>query len=242
VELLLTVALMLMLAGAVIFNFGAMDRNAGLEEGTIQVESLFRFARAQAESTGRRVKIILDNGTIPGGGSITSTNQVQTMVNTNQGIQDTNQGIQALWEPDPINFPGKFEPLPGAALLVEHVNDLVRVLWTRQPSAAENQTNGALTGAMLLQFQTAGTNFMTGTDGRTALMPPVICYPDGSSDSVGLVLGPVDHEDKRLMVVTLSGLTGVLRHRLVNFGSDGTATIDTTASSSATNADQSQDQ
>jgi hypothetical protein len=55
-------------------------------------------------------------------------------------------------------------------------------------------------------------------------------------------LGAVDREDKRLMVVTLSGLTGALRHRSVDFGSDGTATIDTTASSSATNASNPQDQ
>ena len=150
--------------------------------------------------------------------------------------------MQALWEPDPIDFPGQFEPLPGAAPLVERVNDLVQVLSTRQPGADEGQTNGALTDAGLLQLQTAGSNSMTSVDGGADCLPPVICYPDGSSDSVRLVLGAADREDKRLMVVTLSGLTGALRHRLAAFGGDGTMTIDTTAPSTGMSASKPPDQ
>jgi len=221
VELLLTVALMLLLAGAVISNFGQMDQNARLEEGTTQLETLFRFARAQAANTGRQVQIVFDGGMTNGGASA-------TMTTNNQSMSSTNTGIQALWEPDPINFPGQWQPLPGAALLVEHVNDLVQVLLSRQPSASANQTNGTLTDAMLLQLQTNGTNAMPAEDGTTATIPPVVCYPDGSSDSVGLVLGAVDREDKRLMVLALSGLTGSMHHRVVNFASDGTIMVDTT--------------
>jgi len=226
---------MLMLAGAVIFNFGQMDRNARLEEGTTQLETLFRFARAQAANTGRQVKIVFDEAKPPGEVSTALPSQAQTVVSTNTGMQ-------ALWEPDPIDFPGQFEPLPGAAPLVERVNDLVQVLSTRQPGADEGQTNGALTDAGLLQLQTAGSNSMTSVDGGADCLPPVICYPDGSSDSVRLVLGAADREDKRLMVVTLSGLTGALRHRLAAFGGDGTMTIDTTAPSTGMSASKPPDQ
>ena len=214
-ELLLAIALILMLAGAAILSFGQMDQNARLEEGAIQVETLFRFARAEAANTGRQVRIVF-NAAVP---SASVSNAPPAPAQTFTG---TNTGVQALWEPDPINFPGKLEPLPGATLLVEHVNDLVRVLLTRQPGGTETQTNGTLTDAMLLQLQTTGTNSVTTADGGTDPTPPVICYPDGSSDSVGLVLGAVDREDKRFMIVTLSGLTGRLRHHLVAFGSDGT--------------------
>jgi type II secretory pathway pseudopilin PulG len=235
VELLLTVALILLLAGAAILSFGQMDRNARLEEGAIQVETLFRFARAQAANTGRQVRIVFNAAMPPGGASNAPPAQAQTLMSTNTGVQ-------ALWEPDPINFPGKLEPLPGAALLVEHVNDLVQVLLTRQLGADEHQTNGALTDAMLLQLQTTGANSMTEADDGINPMPPVLCYPDGSSDSVGLVLGAVDREDKRFMVVTLSGLTGRLRHRLVAFGSDGTLMTNSAAPSAEMSATNSLDQ
>jgi prepilin-type N-terminal cleavage/methylation domain-containing protein len=57
VELVLTVALLLLLAGAVGYSFNSARQGTQLEEGAGQLESLFRFARAQSASTGRRVQV-----------------------------------------------------------------------------------------------------------------------------------------------------------------------------------------
>jgi len=50
VELLLTVGLLLLLAGAVIFSFSSLQRGAGLEEGATRLEALLRFARSKSVS------------------------------------------------------------------------------------------------------------------------------------------------------------------------------------------------
>ena len=49
-ELLLAIVIVLGLVGAVVFNFSTVGRTAALDEGTTQVEALFRFARAHAAS------------------------------------------------------------------------------------------------------------------------------------------------------------------------------------------------
>jgi len=64
VELLLAVSLMLLVSGAVICNFGTLDRGARLEEGSTQTELVLRFARAQAASTGRKVKVVFGDGDV----------------------------------------------------------------------------------------------------------------------------------------------------------------------------------
>jgi len=214
VELLLTVALILLLAGAVILSFGQMGRNAKLDEGTTQLETLLRFARAEAANTGKRVKIVFDAATPPAGVPGGLTNQVLTS-------DSTNTSIQVLWEPQPINFPGRFQPLPGASLLVDQINELVRVVLASQPAADGSLTNSLLSEETLAELRVASTNSPGSVNGGPGCMPPVLCYPDGSSDSVQLVVSPADDEDKRFMVVTLSGLTGSLRHRLVGFADDG---------------------
>src|SRR5258708_4873484 len=87
VELLLSISLLLLLLGALVFNFGGMQRGAGLQEGEIQVEGLLRFARGYSSSSGRLVQIRLTNGISEG------TNFVFSLVS----------------ESDPIHNPGCFE-------------------------------------------------------------------------------------------------------------------------------------
>src|ERR1041385_8373438 len=56
-ELLLTVALLLALLAAVVYNFQSAQRGADLDEGTRQVEALIRFAAAQAANSGKMVQV-----------------------------------------------------------------------------------------------------------------------------------------------------------------------------------------
>jgi type II secretory pathway pseudopilin PulG len=243
VELLLTVALILLLAGAVIFNFGAMGRNARLEEGATQVETLLRFARAQAANSGRQVMIVFNDGSGMNGSSGTSTNLSPSPASgTTSAAPDsaapgmqtasmlaTNIGVMALWEPNPIDYPGQYQVLPGSTLLVDQINELVKVIARRQPDADRTHTNDLALETLLMQLQTQGTNNAAAPDGSSAGMAPITCYPDGSSDSAQLVLGSMDDDDKRFMIVTLSGLTGRVRHELVAFSSDGTMITNTPA-------------
>ena len=55
VELLLVTVLLLLMLGGVIFSFSNLRKNATLDEGASQIEALFRYARAQAASSGRRI-------------------------------------------------------------------------------------------------------------------------------------------------------------------------------------------
>ena len=57
VELLLAVALLVLLLGAVVFNFSSLQRGATLDEGVNQIGALIRYARAQAASSGRQLQL-----------------------------------------------------------------------------------------------------------------------------------------------------------------------------------------
>ena len=53
-EILLVLVLLLLLFGAAVFEFNSMGRGASLSGGADRLESLFRFARSEAERTGRK--------------------------------------------------------------------------------------------------------------------------------------------------------------------------------------------
>ena len=205
VELLLTVGLMLGLVGAVVINFGSLDRNARLEEGASHLETLFRYARAQAGSTGRQVRIVFDSSPPAEGRATTSTNQDQP---------DSTSGVQILWEANPLAAPGKFEQLPGAELLIDQVNELVSVREVRQPGANSPESNNPKQPVQPNPSQALPAPDSQLMDGASTGTQSLTCYPDGSSDSVEVVVGSANGEDKRLAVVTLSGLTGASSHRV----------------------------
>jgi len=216
VELLLSVSLMLLLAGVVIINFGSLDRNARLEEGAGHMETLFRYARAQAASTGRRVQIVFGPDAPASFSTINSTNPTPS-------LSSGNPGVQILWEPNPVEAPGRFESMPGAEMLIDQVNDLVKVQEVHapgySPSGASPVDSNPPPAAFTLTSATTSAPIM---DLATVSQPPLNCYPDGSSDSLEVTLASANGEDKRLAVVSLSGLNGSARHRMVSTNDDTT--------------------
>src|SRR6476620_11636717 len=92
VELLPVVALILMLTSAVVFNFSSLLRGNQLEEGTTRLETLMRFARAQAANSGRKVQLVF------------------SAENTNTPAASPGD-VRATWEPDPLRQPGCFADL-----------------------------------------------------------------------------------------------------------------------------------
>ena len=82
VELLLVVGLLLLFASAMVFNFSGLLRGHQLEEGTTRLETLMRFARAQAANSGHKVQLVFNSES------------------TNTPAASTGE-VRATWEPDP---------------------------------------------------------------------------------------------------------------------------------------------
>lgn len=199
VELLLTVTLVLLLLGAVVFNFSSFNRSARLDEGATQVEALFRFARAHAASTGRQVRIEFPEAT--------TTTETPT-------TEPPAANVRVTWEPDPIGAPGVFHDLPQAANFVQSITDLVNVQEVRlnnaQPDAPVPAAEPPAEPPQPAEAAAAAD------DSARSPMPAVTFYPDGTGDSVQLVLGSLNEEDTRRLSVRVVGLTGSIRRQLVS--------------------------
>ena len=199
VELLLTVSLLLLMVGAGILNFGPAQSGARLDEGATLVESLFRYARAQAASSGRTVRIVFPDGEpVPTGTNPTSTAP----------------GIQVAWETDPLGAPGRFEVLADAKPYTTQIDELVHVRPFRTQPPAVSAAAGP--SATALSPAPAPTESFAGGDATSAPQAlTILFYPDGSSDSAEVVLSSLDEGDAKQMAIKLSGLTGVLRRRSI---------------------------
>lgn len=202
IELVLTIALILLLVGASVLNFSSLQRGVQLDEGVGQLEFLFRLARATASGTGRQVRVSF--GGDPGTGA---TNGLPAA-----------DGIQVAWEPDPLGAPGQFHPLAEAAPLAERLNDLIHC---RPPSAAPVMGDvGSGAPAALIPTQgSAADPFALDPSGVTHPQA-VLFYPDGSSDPADLILVSADPEDLRQVRVRLAGLTGTVRRQWLSPGTE----------------------
>src|SRR5260221_11312735 len=98
----------MLLAGAMIFNFTGLLRGIHLEEGTTRLETLMRFARAQAANSGHKVQLVFSSET------------------TNTPAASTGE-VRATWEPDPLRQPGCFSDLSEAQWHLQELNDMVQV-------------------------------------------------------------------------------------------------------------------
>lgn len=108
IELLLTVVLLLVLIGAMVFNFSGLQTGAQLDEGAEQLESAIRYARAYAANTGCRVRLSFEE-------------QVEEGASVPMG------NIFASWEPDPLGKPGVYEPLQDVDLLLQSLLQVVEI-------------------------------------------------------------------------------------------------------------------
>lgn len=201
-ELLLTVALLLALLGAVIFNFESAKRGSDLDEGARQMQALIRFAGAQAANTGKAVQFRFgdDVATSSGTNSISSassssTNAVSKSASASvEDLEDWGAKLRVVYEADPVLQPGIFINLPEAAPFLSAIADRVRIDGVRLPEHPLNQSTNDLAAA---QQNSAATS--------------VTFYPDGSSDTVDIVLVSKEREDLREMIVHLDGVTGGMR-------------------------------
>ena len=200
-ELLLVVVLLVLFAGAAVMNLAPLWQGTALDEGVGQFESLLRFARAEAAQQGRRVQLQL---------AAVATDSSGTETLGTPAISNP-PPIQLRWEPEPLSQPGVFVESQSTAPLARSVNELVRVETVRRldtvPAAplatAGTPGTDALAPAGMDQ-NLAGTN--------TETWPPIMFYPDGSSDSAVILLASTDNADSRRMLVRWNGLSGTAAH------------------------------
>jgi type II secretory pathway pseudopilin PulG len=208
VELLLTVALLLALLAAVIFNFQSAQRGTDLEEGARQMQALIRFAGAQAANIGKAVQLRFGENTTSSSSSGTnsvsdvSTNSTDAKkaVNDFASIEDLEHWgtkLRVVYEADPVLQPGVFVDLPEASSFVQAIGDRVRIDSVRWPERPLNQATNELAVAP----QTTTANAVT-------------FYPDGSSDTIDIVLVSKEREDFREMILHVDGVTGNVRAEL----------------------------
>jgi len=239
VELLLTVVLLLLLLGAVVFNYSSLSRGARLDHGAEQLETLFRFARSQAASSGRQVRIVFNPSASEGSGSIRSTPSATSPVQPNGAGGDasvgstgtTNSPVAMVWEPDPYGAPGQFIPLAEARSYLEDVLDSIDVIEVRLPGTRRSVPawgwNGYSAVAEKAKSDEAGNSSESpqSTGSVAGELPggpvQVAFYPDGSSDSFEVIIGSQEAEDSRRLLLSLAGVTGRVQRRDLELDPEG---------------------
>ena len=199
VELLLTISLMLLLMGAVVFSVASLQRGAQLDEGINQFEALLQFSRAEAANTGRRV-------------------QIQCFERALTGVAEAEIELRVVWERDPIGQPGLFDELFEASPYLRGIPDLVRVK-TIHFSDDEFSFPSSETSSIPAPAANSSAASSSGSipgEQLAPAFPSITFYPDGSSDSVEIVLVSQDPEDERRISLQLVGLTGSIHRKLLS--------------------------
>ena len=210
VELLLSVSLLMLLFGAVAFNFSSLQRGAQLDEGVTQLEALLRFAKAQAANTGKKVQVRFHETASLAGHS----NQAPSI------------GMEVLWEPDPLGQPGIFEQLPEGEHYAGSVTDLITIervqaisdtgeLEAMPRSADAGSDTSSVSGSFTLAQQTQPVSVTGGNPQPqgSAPMPSIEFFPDGSCDAAQITVASRDSDDTRRAAVRLVGSSGEMKRQ-----------------------------
>lgn len=201
-ELLLTLVLILCLAAASVFSYTALHRQANLDEGVDRLATVLRFARAEAATTGKKVRV--------------------QFVKAEAGLGEKTElkQIKVEWEPDALKAPGVFEAYTGKTWDENIVNELVSVEKVEAADAAPAQSRPGIEGEAD-QPAEQEISEQTSTDEAEAVeeagneIQPITFYPDGTCDSAKIVVTSKNEDDPRRMAVTVSGLLGVVSTKLV---------------------------
>ena len=192
-EILLVLVLLLLLFGAAVFEFNSMGRGASISAGAERLESLFRFARSEAERTGRKIRIRFSA--------------------PDELTRSTAAGPVAEWEADPLQQPGQFAQLPNSVHFTRGVDDLVTVE-SVELTDLDSRLAAQLTGDAALPDSGPATGF--------ELDEPTVInfYPDGSCDSVKVRLADRNPDNSTKTLVELIGLTGTVRREIIEVTPD----------------------
>ena len=186
IELILVVALVSLLLGAVAFNFGTLARGQSLEEGASQFEALLRLSRANAATSGRPVLLAL----------LSSTNSPATADGSNS------LSLAVLSQPDPLRQPDLFQTIPSTQLLLTQLSELIR-LEIPLPTRTDQPDRSDQTPSSPSPSSSPAPPFT-----------PILTFnPDGSSDAADFILLPQDPEDHRRIHIHIDAITGAIHRR-----------------------------
>jgi len=186
IELILVVALVSLLLGAVAFNFGALSRGQSLEEGATQFEALLRLARANAAATGRPVLLAL----------LAATNAASDG-------SPAALSLAVLSQPDPLRQPDLYRTLPSTQYLLTQLADLIRLeIPLPKPSSDPSDPSDP--------------SDQSTPPASTPFTPILTFNPDGSSDAADFILLPQDPEDRRRIHIHVDAITGTLHRRYLS--------------------------
>jgi|LauGreDrversion4_2_1035121.scaffolds.fasta_scaffold222991_3 type II secretory pathway pseudopilin PulG len=186
IELILVVALVSLLLGAVAFNFGALSRGQSLEEGATQFEALLRLSRANAAATGRPVLLAL----------LAATNAASDG-------SPAALSLAVLSQPDPLRQPDLYRTLPSTQYLLTQLADLIRLeIPLPKPSSDPSDPSDP--------------SDQSTPPASTPFTPILTFNPDGSSDAADFILLPQDPEDRRRIHIHVDAITGTLHRRYLS--------------------------
>lgn len=206
VELLLATALLMLLVGAIAFNFNSLRQGQSLDEGATQFEALIRLARAHAAASGRPVHM----GLVSADSSTNAAAASPSPSGSNALV------LVVVTQPDPLRRPEFFQPLPATLYLLGQLGELVRLeIPIPDPALMEapDLSDDPMAGD--------GSPFGSGTNSPasdSAFTPFLTFQPDGSSGPADFILHSQDPEDPRRIHIRLDALTGTLRRRYVPAG------------------------
>lgn len=192
IELLLVALLLLLFTAAAVTNLAPLWQGARLDEGVGQLESLLRFARAEAAQQGRRLQLQVQafaDPAPPGAGSAPRST------------------IAVSWEPEPLDQPGVFVPSQPTAALARSVTEYVRIEQVRRLQTGANPGPDPTTEEPRAAEPAADAGAVA-SFAATADWPAIMFYPDGSSDSAEILVGSLDERDPRRLWVQWNGLSG----------------------------------
>lgn len=118
-ELVLVMALLALLAGAVAWNVSPWRTGERLEEGMERFQTVLRMARAEAATTGRRLRLAFD--------------------------EETGQ-CSVLWEPEPLSEPEQFTDYARCTWKSHIPTEMVRVLRSELTGSSAYRTLRAQMG------------------------------------------------------------------------------------------------
>jgi hypothetical protein len=199
VELMLTLVLLLCLAAASVFSYTALHRTANLDEGVNRLESLIRFAQAEAATTGRKVQL-----------QFPASSGADEMAGTVTGPV---REIKVMWEPDFLNSPGVFQQYTNKTWSEDMVNELVSVAKVR--SVQPDRPTPMVADSLPEVSTDLPSEVEASMAPETNDAPSITFYPDGSCDSAEIFLASRNSEDSRMLEVRLSGILGSISSRIV---------------------------
>lgn len=209
--MLLTLSLLLLFTGLAVVSLDPLNQRSGVTEGAVRFETLLRYARAQAEHSGKRVRLNF----------IQDTNQFESAAQlvTNTVDAASLNHVELTWEPNPITEPDVFQNLMTIQWGVDQANELVAVSGVKlvDSDSADAQPSTDDQGQPLSEPPPA--------DAVPGVPPSITFNPNGSCDSAEISLADRTGKSDHNVILRIEGFTGSIS-RVEPSDTDATAAPD----------------